>query len=63
VGIKIILQKHLVESMRMLDAEYNPKLVYNTLIKFIKGDYMTKNIKLTANKKGEASFRGFFWKL
>lgn len=46
----------------LLDKEYNPKPVYTSLMKLIKEDWMTKNIKLTTDKKGQANFRGFFGK-
>ncbi|GAB2579321.1 endo-1,4-beta-xylanase [Spirosoma areae] len=44
----------------MLDEEYNPKPVYNTLMKLIKEDWMTKNVSLTTNKQGNVAFRGFY---
>lgn len=44
----------------LLDKDFNPKPVYNTLMKLIKGDWMTKNVKVTTNKKGAAGFRGFY---
>ena len=44
----------------LLDQDYNPKPVYTQLLKLIKQDWMTKNVKLTTDKKGQASFRGFF---
>lgn len=37
----------------------NPKPVYSKLLKLIKEDWMTKNLSLKANKKGEVNFRGF----
>ena len=46
----------------LLDEEYNPKPVYHSLMKLIKSDWMTKNIKVVTDKKGEAAFRGFFGK-
>ncbi|SOD99299.1 endo-1,4-beta-xylanase [Spirosoma fluviale] len=46
----------------MLDAEYNPKPVYNTLMKLIKDDWMTKNLKLSTGKQGNVAFRGFYGK-
>ncbi|MEJ7587391.1 MAG: endo-1,4-beta-xylanase [Ferruginibacter sp.] len=46
----------------LLDADFNPKPVYNTLLKLIKSDWMTKNLKAVTNKKGQATFRGFFGK-
>lgn len=51
-----------LEGGGLLDKNFNPKPVYNTLLKLVKGDWMTKNLKATTNKKGEASFRGFFGK-
>jgi endo-1,4-beta-xylanase len=44
----------------LLDAEYKPKPVYNTLLKLIKTDWMTKNLKLETDKTGQSSFRGFY---
>jgi GH35 family endo-1,4-beta-xylanase len=44
----------------LLDKNLAPKPVYNRLLQLIKRDWMTKNLRLTTNKKGEASFRGFF---
>ncbi len=46
----------------LLDKDLNPKPVYTRLMKLIKEDWMTKNMKVTANKNGQASFRGFFGK-
>jgi hypothetical protein len=44
----------------LLDKEYYPKPVYNRLSKLIKEDWMTKNVMLNTDKKGNVSFRGFF---
>jgi endo-1,4-beta-xylanase len=44
----------------LIDEEYNPKPVYNTLLKLIKTDWMTKNLKLETDKDGQAGFRGFY---
>jgi len=44
----------------LLDAEYNPKPVYTTLLKLIKDEWMTKNVALSTDKKGGAAFRGFY---
>jgi endo-1,4-beta-xylanase len=44
----------------LLDKDYNPKPVYNTLLKLIKTDWMTKNVLVTTNKKGQTRFRGFY---
>ena len=46
----------------LLDDEYNPKPVYERLIKLIKEDWMTKNVILKSDKKGFAKFRGFYGK-
>jgi len=46
----------------LLDKEYNPKPVYIRLMKLIKEDWMTKNVNLATDKKGVASFRGFYGK-
>ncbi|CCH00389.1 glycoside hydrolase family 10 [Fibrella aestuarina BUZ 2] len=46
----------------LLDEAYNPKPVYNVLMKLIKDEWMTKNVKLVSSKKGETTFRGFFGK-
>lgn len=43
-----------------LDKNYNPKPVYIRLLKLIKEDWMTKNVVLTTDKNGHATFRGFF---
>jgi len=44
----------------LLDEEYNPKPVYNTLLKLIKTDWMTKSLELVADKNGRVNFRGFY---
>lgn len=44
----------------LLDKDFNPKPVYNRLMKLIKSDWMTRNLKAVTNKKGQATFRGFF---
>jgi endo-1,4-beta-xylanase len=44
----------------VIPKEYNPKPVYNRLLKLIKEDWMTKNVKLTTDKTGKVSFHGFF---
>jgi endo-1,4-beta-xylanase len=44
----------------VLDSDYNPKPVYNVLLKLIKHDWMTRNLKLQADPQGRASFRGFY---
>jgi GH35 family endo-1,4-beta-xylanase len=44
----------------LLDKNYDPKPVYNRLLKLIKEDWMTKNLHLKTNSKGEISFRGFY---
>ncbi len=44
----------------LLNENFEPKPVYNRLLKLIKQDWMTKNITLHSNKKGEVSFRGFY---
>ena len=46
----------------LLDKDYNPKPVYNTLLKLIKQDWMTKNVALKTDKNGGAMFKGFFGK-
>ncbi len=46
----------------LLDQEYNPKPVYNRLMKLIKEDWMTKNVQLKSDKNGQVAFRGFFGK-
>jgi endo-1,4-beta-xylanase len=46
----------------LLDKDFNPKPVYNRLMKLIKGDWMTKNLNVATNKIGEATFRGFYGK-
>lgn len=51
-----------LEGGGLLDKEYQPKPVYNRLLKLIKQDWMTKNVKLATDKKGQASFRGFYGK-
>jgi endo-1,4-beta-xylanase len=44
----------------LLDNEYNPKPVYNSLMKLIKQDWMTKNLNLVSGRDGKTAFRGFF---
>jgi endo-1,4-beta-xylanase len=46
----------------LIDEEYNPKPVYNRLMKLIKEDWMTKNVTLTSDKNGLVNFRGFYGK-
>ena len=46
----------------LLNDEYNPKPVYNKLLKLIKEDWMTKNVQLKSDKNGQVAFRGFFGK-
>lgn len=46
----------------LIDEEYNPKPVYNRLMKLVKEDWMTKNLTLTSDKKGFVKFRGFYGK-
>jgi endo-1,4-beta-xylanase len=46
----------------LLDEEYNPKPVYDRLMKLIKEDWMTKNVALKSDKKGSVKFRGFYGK-
>lgn len=46
----------------LIDEEYNPKPVYNRLMKLIKEDWMTKNLVLQTDKKGVINFRGFYGK-
>ena len=46
----------------LLDEDYNPKPVYNTLLKLIKTDWMTSNMTILSNKQGKAAFRGFYGK-
>jgi GH35 family endo-1,4-beta-xylanase len=43
----------------LLDKDYNPKPVYHTLLKLIKTDWMTRNLKLQTDAQGRVSFRGF----
>jgi GH35 family endo-1,4-beta-xylanase len=49
-----------LEGGGLLDKEYNPKQVYTRLMKLIKQDWMTKNVNLTTDKKGQVNFRGFY---
>ena len=44
----------------LLDKDFNPKPVYNRLLKLIKEDWMTKNIKLNTDNAGTVNFRGFY---
>lgn len=44
----------------LLDEDLAPKPVYKRLLKLIKEDWMTKNVLVQTDKKGAASFRGFF---
>lgn len=46
----------------LLDEDYNPKPVYNTLLKLIKTDWMTRNVTVSTSKQGKAAFRGFYGK-
>lgn len=44
----------------LLDKDYNPKPVYNALLKLIKTDWMTKGVRLQTDDQGHAGFRGFY---
>lgn len=46
----------------LLYRDFNPKPVYTRLHKLIKEDWMTKNVKLTTEKNGQVTFRGFYGK-
>ncbi len=46
----------------LIDEEYNPKPVYDRLMKLIKEDWMTKNLVLKTDEKGCVNFRGFYGK-
>ena len=46
----------------LLDSDYNPKPVYHTLMKLIKHDWMTLNLKMKTDKEGKSGFRGFYGK-
>jgi endo-1,4-beta-xylanase len=49
-----------LEGGGLLDNEYNPKPVYNRLRHLIREEWMTKNVSLMTNDRGEVFFRGFF---
>lgn len=49
-----------LESGGLLDRDLNPKPVYHRLKKLIKEDWMTKNLELVTDKKGQIDFRGFY---
>jgi GH35 family endo-1,4-beta-xylanase len=49
-----------LEGGGLIDKEYNPKPVYTRLMKLIKEDWMTKNVIVSTDSKGKATFRGFF---
>jgi endo-1,4-beta-xylanase len=49
-----------LEGGGLLDREYNPKPVYDRLMKLVKDEWMTKDVNLDTGKNGQASFRGFF---
>jgi endo-1,4-beta-xylanase len=51
-----------LEGGGLLDEEYNPKPVYNRLMKLIKEDWMTRDLALETDMDGQVSFRGFFGK-
>lgn len=44
----------------LLDTNFNPKPVYYRLRKLVKEDWMTRNLPVNINVRGEGSFRGFF---
>lgn len=44
----------------LLDKDFNPKPVYTRLKKLIKEDWMTKEVRLATDRKGKATFRGFY---
>jgi endo-1,4-beta-xylanase len=46
----------------LLDMDYHPKPVYSRLLKLIKEDWMTKNLRLESDKNGLVYFRGFYGK-
>lgn len=51
-----------LEGGGLIDKDYNPKPVYNRLMKLIKEDWMTKNLNLKTSDSGEVFFRGFYGK-
>ncbi len=51
-----------LEGGGLLDEEYNPKPVYNTLMRLIKEDWMTRDLALETDHDGQVTFRGFFGK-
>jgi GH35 family endo-1,4-beta-xylanase len=44
----------------LLNGDFNPKPVYNRLKKLIREEWMTKNLELMTDKKGQVDFRGFY---
>jgi hypothetical protein len=48
-----------LEGGGLLDEDYQPKPVYDRLMKLIKNEWMTKGVILATGKDGEATFRGF----
>ncbi len=46
----------------LLDEHYEPKPVYDRLMKLIKHDWMTKDLALATDQAGQATFRGFYGK-
>jgi endo-1,4-beta-xylanase len=49
-----------IEGGGLIDKEYHPKPVFNTLKKLIKTEWMTPAIITHTNAEGKVSFRGFF---
>ncbi len=49
-----------LEGGGLLDSNLNPKPVYHRLQKLIRGEWMTRNLALKTDRKGEVAFRGFF---
>lgn len=49
-----------LEGGGLLDKEFKPKPVYKRLLKLIKEDWMTKNLRVRTRENGEVAFRGFY---
>ncbi len=49
-----------LEGGGLIDKEYNLKPVFNRLMKLIKEEWMTKNVRLKTDENGKVTFRGFY---
>jgi len=51
-----------IESAGLIDEEYQPKPVFETLKRLIKGEWMTQPFTAYTDENGRINFSGFFGK-